>query len=62
MPASRIETARERLLEVDYRQYLDTVVAYLNPEDRTIRASPEIWDETRLRVARFLEEVEKKHA
>ena len=62
MPASRIETARERLFEVGYRQYLDTVVAYLNPEDRAIRASPEIWDETRLRVARFLEEVEKKHA
>jgi len=62
MPASRIETARERLFEVGYRQYLDTVVAYLSPEDRAIRASPEIWDETRLRVARFLEEVEKKHA
>jgi len=62
VPASRIETARERLFEVGYRQYLDTVVAYLSPENRAIRASPEIWDETRLKVARFLEEVEKKHA
>lgn len=62
LPASKIETARERILEVGYRQYLDTVVAYLDPENRAIRATPEIWDETLRKVDRFLEEVEKKNA
>jgi len=37
----------------------DTLLYYLSPEDQVIYNSPHQWDEIRLRVARFIEGIEK---
>lgn len=47
--------ARERIYSIEYRQYRDTVVNFLGPEDRAAYDSPQIWDEIRLRVLAMLE-------
>jgi predicted nucleotidyltransferase component of viral defense system len=46
--------ARERLFSVEYREYRDTVVAFLAAEDQSAFDSPERWDEIRLRVEALL--------
>jgi len=48
--------ARDRIDSIEYRQYADTVVNFLGPEDRTAYDSRQIWDEIRLRVLSMLEE------
>lgn len=55
LPPESIRRARERIYSIEYRQYRDTVVDFLGPEDRTVYNSPQIWDEIRLRVLAMLE-------
>ena len=50
-----IRRARDRIDSIEYRQYRDTVVNFLGPEDRTAYDSRQIWDEIRLRVLSMLE-------
>ncbi len=51
-----LEKASERVFEVDFAVFRDTVLAYLAPEDRPAYDSAGVWDELKLKVARFLEE------
>jgi hypothetical protein len=46
--------ARERVYEVGFDVFRDTVLSYLSPEDRKMFDRPEAWDDIRLRVADFL--------
>ncbi len=48
--------ASERVFEVSFAVFRDTVLAYLAPEDRPAYDSAGIWDELKLKVVRFLEE------
>jgi hypothetical protein len=48
--------ATERVFEVDFAVFRDTVLAYLAREDRAAYDSPGVWDKIKLKVARFLEE------
>ena len=50
-----IRRARDRIYSTGYRQYRDTVVDFLGPEDRAAYNSPQIWDEIRLRVLSVFE-------
>ena len=54
--------ASERVFEVDFAVFRDTVLAYLAHEDRAIYDSPGVWDKIKLKVARFLEERGGAHA
>jgi len=50
-----IRRARDRIYSIGYRQYRDTVVEFLGPDDRTAYNSSQIWDEIRLRVLTVFE-------
>jgi len=47
--------ARERVFEVDFAVFRDTVLSYLSIDDRAYFDRPEVWDDIKLRVARYLE-------
>ncbi|MBL7157872.1 MAG: nucleotidyl transferase AbiEii/AbiGii toxin family protein [Candidatus Omnitrophica bacterium] len=54
---SKIARAHENLLEVSFEQFRDTVVSYLAFEEQALYASAARWDEIKLKVDSFLEEV-----
>jgi len=54
--------AYERVFEVEFDQFKDTVVSYLSAEDQTVYDKPHTWEEIRLKTARFIEELKKIHA
>lgn len=52
---SVLQAAYERIFLIEYPQFRDTVLAYLAPEDQKAYASPKVWDEIKLKTARFLQ-------
>jgi len=50
LPPDKTRIERERIYSINYRQYRDQVVEYLDAADRSNYDSPEIWDEIRLSV------------
>lgn len=54
---SVIKTAHHNIFLVEFPQFRDTVVAYLEPEDQKTYSSPSMWDEIKLKMAQFLEEL-----
>lgn len=61
LPAGVSRRARERLFEVEFDVFRDTVLSYLRPEDRAAYDRSEAWDELRLKVAGYLERAEERH-
>lgn len=57
MDSHKITRAYENLFEMNFEQFRDTVVSYLSLEDQALYASAARWDEVKLKVASFLEEV-----
>ncbi|MDP2913392.1 MAG: nucleotidyl transferase AbiEii/AbiGii toxin family protein [Candidatus Omnitrophota bacterium] len=55
-----LKEASERVFEVSFEQFRDTVVSYLPVQDQKSYNSSGIWDEVRIKTARFLEELESK--
>lgn len=53
-----LQQALTRLYEIQYPEFRDTVVAYLDPTDQNHFSSPAILDEIKIRVADFLKEFE----
>ena len=49
-PESTVKKACENLFSVEFRQFRDTVLAYLEPEDRAAYDNPGAWDEIKLKV------------
>jgi len=58
---SKIDTAREKIFEIDFAQFRDTVISYLSAEDQNTYNKPDIWDEVKLKVVHFLEESSVKN-
>ncbi|MFH0764036.1 MAG: nucleotidyl transferase AbiEii/AbiGii toxin family protein [Candidatus Omnitrophota bacterium] len=54
--------AHDRVFEVEFEQFRDTVVSYLSAEDQAVYNKPESWEEVRLKAANFMEEMRKKYA
>lgn len=54
-----LREARQRLFEVSFSHFRDTVLAYLSQADQRAYNSEAGWDEVKLRVAAFLAELEK---
>ena len=51
-----LKTAHDNIFLVEFPQFRDTVVAYLEAEDQKVYSSPQVWDEIKLKTAHFLEE------
>lgn len=60
--AGLLTKAHERVFEVEFGQFRDTVVSYLSAEDQAIYDKPYTWEEIRLKTAQFIEELCKRHA
>lgn len=60
--AGILSKARERIFEVDFEQFRDTVAAYLSAEDRELYGKPGSWEDVRLKVIGFIEEIGNPHA
>ncbi len=54
--------AYERLFEVEFEQFRDTVVSYLSADDQPVYDNPRAWEDIRLKTANFIEEVRKSYA
>ena len=52
-----MERASDNIFLVEFPQFRDTVVAYLESEDQRAYSSPAVWDEIQLNTAHFLEEL-----
>ncbi len=50
-----LRQARERIYEIEYAQYRDSVVSFLSADDQVAYGSSGIWDEIRLRAASLIE-------
>jgi len=57
-----LSKAYERVLEVGFGQFRDTVVSYLSDEDQAVYNNPNSWEEIQLKVVHFIEEIQKSHA
>ncbi|OGW77040.1 MAG: hypothetical protein A3J52_03135 [Omnitrophica bacterium RIFCSPHIGHO2_02_FULL_49_9] len=55
MSRSILKTAYDHIFLVEFPQFRDTVVAYLRAEDQKAYSPPAVWDEIKLKTARFLE-------
>lgn len=52
---SKLNTAYERIFEIGFEEFQDTVIFYLLPEDQKMYGSSDAWDEIRLKVVNFLQ-------
>lgn len=55
MPAAKLKHACERVFEIDFERFRDTVVEYLSAEDRKAYDNGAAWDEVKLKTANFME-------
>ncbi len=60
--AALLAKAHERVFKVSFEQFRDTVVSYLVPEDQRVYATPDTWDEIKLKASNFIEELQKRYA
>jgi len=60
--ADTLSKAHERVFEVEFEQFRDTVVSYLSAEDQAVYNEPRSWEEVRLKVVHFIEEARKSYA
>jgi len=51
--------ASESIFEVSFKQFCDTVVSYLSYENQPEYNSPSLWEEIKLKVVDFIQELEK---
>lgn len=62
MPGSHhMAKAQENALGIDFKQFQDTVVPYLAPEDQLTYRTSASWDEIKLEVAHFINEIGVSH-
>lgn len=54
--------AKENLFAVSFEQFRDTVISYLAPDDQPAYNTADIWDEMKLKVLNFIEELERAYA
>ena len=55
--SAKLTSAYQNIFEVEFEQFRDTVVSYLSPEDQFLYNSPSLWDEIRLKIANFINEL-----
>ena len=55
--ADLLQKARERAMEIEYQEYRDTVLDYLDPAESASYAGEDAWIEQQLRVVTFADEL-----
>lgn len=58
---SKFTKAYENLFEVSFEQFRDTVISYLPPEDQSAYNSASSWDEVKLKVNNFIDEMRREN-
>ena len=58
---SELKEAREKIFDISFEEFRDTVVAYFMDEEQNIYGNKEIWDEIKLTTSHFLEELSAKN-
>lgn len=59
---NKLIRARENIFEITFRQFRDTVLSYLAPEDQEIYKTAASWDEICLKAANFIDELKRRDA
>ncbi len=59
---TKLTKASENVLEMSFEQFRDTVLSYLSSEEQSMYNSSSLWDEVKLKVADFIEEIRKTYA
>jgi predicted nucleotidyltransferase component of viral defense system len=57
----RLKKAHQNVFEISFEQFRDTVISYLSLEDQAVYNSSSLWDDIRLKVSRFIEEIETRN-
>lgn len=55
----KVKQASRNIITVGFKQFRDTVLCYLMPDDRTIYDSENAWDEIKLKTVDFVESLRK---
>jgi len=58
---NELHTAISNVYDISFTRFRDTVLAFLSAEDQIAADSPTHWDEIRLKVVDFINELRKKH-
>ncbi|MFH1727402.1 MAG: nucleotidyl transferase AbiEii/AbiGii toxin family protein [Pseudomonadota bacterium] len=56
---TKIEQAYNKIFELSFNVFKNTVLSYLSWEDQNTYNLPAVWDEIKLKVAAFIEELQK---
>lgn len=62
LSATVLAKAHDHVFKISFEHFRDTVVSYLTSEDQTVYGTPEAWDEIKLKVSHFIQELEQKYA
>lgn len=57
----RLLKAYENVFRIDFIEFRDTVVSYLSIKDQEIYNNPSVWEEIRLKVANFIQEIGERY-
>lgn len=55
----KLTSAYANVFEISFEEFRDTVLAYLEPEDINLYKSEQVWDEIKLKVAEFINEIKE---
>jgi len=60
--SNKLTKAYDNIFEINFEQFRDTVLVYLAPEDRATYEKMASWDEIKLKVSSFIDELRKRYA
>lgn len=56
---AKLTKAYENVFEISFEQFRDTVISYLSADDQAVYNSSALWDEIKLKVANFIDELRR---
>lgn len=59
---NKLSKAQENIFGIGFEQFRDTVLSYLTPQDMASYNMPSAWDEVKLKVSNFIDDLKKKYA
>ena len=57
---AKLTKVYRNVFEVSFEQFRDTVISYLSPEDQAVYSLSSLWDEIKLKVANFIDELRRQ--
>lgn len=59
LDSKKLDRACKNIFEISFEEFKDTVLSYLSEEDQRIYNSPDSWDEIKLNITKFIEELKQ---